>query len=179
MKGIIFTELLDFVERHAGSTALEEVLEQAKLESGGAYTTVGNYPHEEAVSIVLTAAEQLGASAPDLMRQFGRELFPHFVTKFPQFFAGISDSRSFLRGIQTHIHDEVMKLYPDSSPPRFTVEEIGESMTLTYSSHRPMAMVALGLIEACIDHFGENCSVRSLPEALSYESDARFEIRRN
>ena len=42
MKGLIFNELLDFVERHAGSTMLEEVLEEADLASGGAYTAVGN-----------------------------------------------------------------------------------------------------------------------------------------
>lgn len=179
MKGLIFNELLDFVERHAGSTMLEEVLEEADLASGGAYTTVGHYPHEEAVSIVLKVAERLGASAPELMRQFGRELFPSFVMNYPQFFAGISDSRSFLRGIQTHIHDEVKKLYPDANPPVVEVEEEGDCLTLAYRSHRPMSMVALGLIEGCIDHFGERLVVRSVPETLRYDSHARFMIERS
>ena len=179
MKGLIFNELLDFVERHAGSTMLEEVLEEAHLASGGAYTAVGHYPHEEAVSIVLKAAERLGASAPELMRQFGRELFPRFLMNYPQFFAGISDSRRFLRGIQTHIHDEVKKLYPDANPPVFDVDEDNDCLTLTYRSHRPMSMVALGLIEACIDHFGERLVVRSIPETLHYESHARFVIERS
>ena len=60
MKGILFTELLDFVERHAGSVTLENIIQQSNLASGGAYTTVGNYSHEEAVRIVLTAADELG-----------------------------------------------------------------------------------------------------------------------
>jgi hypothetical protein len=179
VKGLLFNELLDFVERHAGSKMLEEVLEEADLASGGAYTAVGNYPHEEAVSIVLKVAERLGASAPELMRQFGRELFPRFVMNYPRFFVGISDSRSFLRGIQTHIHDEVKKLYPDANPPGFDVDENSDCLTITYRSHRPMSMVALGLIEACIEHFGEELAVRSVPETLHYESHARFIIERS
>lgn len=179
MKGMIFTELLDFVERHAGSTALEEILERSALSTGGAYTAVGNYPHEEAVSIVLAASDELGAPAVDLMRQFGRELFSRFVDLYPQFFEGIADAPTFLRGIQTHIHDEVAKLYPDASPPRFEVAAEEDALVLTYSSHRPMADVALGLIEGCIAHFGQPLVVRREDDAPQLDTQARFRISAN
>jgi len=176
MKGIIFTELLDFVERHAGSTALEEVLERSALSTGGAYTSVGNYPHEEAVRIVLAASHELGAPAVDLMRQFGRELFSRFFDLYPQFFEAIADAPAFLRGIQTHIHDEVVKLYPEANPPRFEVAAEEDALVLTYSSHRPMAAVALGLIEGCVAHFGQPLVVRREDEAPPRDTQARFRI---
>lgn len=176
MKGMIFTELLDFVERHAGSTALEEILERCDLSTGGAYTAVGNYPHEEAVRIVLSSSAELGAPAADLMRQFGRELFARFAALYPQFFAGIDDAPSMLRGIQTHIHDEVAKLYPDASPPRFEVATEGEDLVVSYRSHRPMAAVALGLIEGCVAHFGQPLVVRREDDGPQRDTQARFRI---
>jgi len=176
MKGIVFTELVDFVERHAGSTTLEEILDQSALSTGGAYTAVGNYPHKEAVSIVLAASNELGTPAADLMRQFGRELFPRFVELYPGFFEGIGDAPTFLRGIQTHIHDEVMKLYPESNPPRFEVVSEERALVITYSSHRPMAAVALGLIKGCVAHFGQPLVVRRVDDAPQDDTKARFHI---
>ena len=176
MKGIIFTELVDFVERHAGSTALEEILERSGLSTGGAYTTVGNYPHEEAVRIVLTVSNELGTPAEDLMRQFGRELFPRFVNLYPQFFEGVTDAQTLLRGIQTHIHDEVEKLYPESNPPRFDVSSEDHALVITYNSHRPMASVAMGLIEGCVAHFGQPLVVRRDENAPQSDTEARFSI---
>ena len=174
MKGIIFSELLDFVERHAGNRKLEEILEQADLESGGAYTSVGNYPHHEAISIVSKASELLGLDTPELLREFGLELFDKLAIRHPEFFVGINDYKTFLKGIQTHIHDEVKKLYPDSMPPSFTVEEEKGNLIITYTSHRPMAMVALGLLEGCVKHFGVPVTIQSQPESLTLDSQARF-----
>ena len=176
MKGLVFTELLEFVERHAGSSKLEEIIESSALSTGGAYTVVGNYPHEEAVSIVLAASNELNAPAADLMRQFGRELFPRFVELYPGFFENIDDAPTFLRGIQTHIHDEVMKLYPESNPPRFEVFTEENALVITYSSHRPMAAVALGLIEGCVAHFGQPMVVRRVDDAPQGDTMARFHI---
>jgi hypothetical protein len=176
MKGIVFTELVDFVERHAGSATLEDILERSDLSTGGGYTTVGNYPHEEAVRIVLTASNELGAPAGELMRQFGRELFPRFVELYPRFFEGITDAPTFLRGIQTHIHDEVLKLYPESNPPRFIVSTEEHALFITYNSHRPMADVAMGLIEGCVAHFGQPLVVRREDDASQCATQARFSI---
>lgn len=176
MKGVIFNEILDFIERHAGSRMLEEVIQQSGLVSGGAYTSVGNYSHEEAVRIVHTAAELLGIEATGIMRQFGFELFPILLARYPDLVTEASDSRNFLRGIQSHIHDEVKKLYPDSSPPEFTVHEEGDELIITYNSHRPMAMIALGLIEGCLAYFNEGFTVRSSPETLTFDVNARFVV---
>lgn len=174
MKGIVFVELANFVERHAGTDLLEDVLAEVDPDSGGAYTSVGNYSHQEAVDLVLAVSRRLDIPAPDLMRQFGRELAGRFVEIYPGFFEGVDSAREFLRGIHDHIHVEVRKLYPDSNPPGFVVSETDTTMTLDYTSHRPMAMVALGLIEGAVAHFGDNVVIRTEPESLAYESSARF-----
>jgi len=176
VKGIIFTELIDFIELRAGIVELEQLLAQSTLASEGAYTAVGNYPHEEAVRIVIAASEHLEIEPGELMRQFGHEIFQVFVASYPQFFEGMNDARTFLKGIETHIHNEVRKLYPESNPPSFRVSEDGETLILSYNSHRPMAMIALGLIEAAIIHFKESLVVIREAEAIPSEHSARFRI---
>ena len=124
MKGMLFTELIDFIERHCDMTTAEQIIDNAELESQGAYTSVGNYSHEEMISLVVSAATILDAPPGALMRQFGQELFSRLYESHPQFFEeGVNDAPLFLARIQQHIHDEVTKLYQDSKPPQVLVSK--------------------------------------------------------
>jgi len=172
MKGIIFTELLDFVESHAGVTGLEEVLEAAGLQ--GVYSATGNYAHQQAIDIVVAASKQVGVDAGELMRLYGRDLFDRLRLRYPMFFEDKTDSFSFLSGIQTHIHDEVKVLYPDTTPPEFEVTRTEDSIEIRYLSHRPFAVIAHGMIEACIEHFGEDLLVRTLEPISVNHTQAVF-----
>jgi hypothetical protein len=180
MKGIIFTELVNFVERHTSTVVSEQIISQADLDTKGAFTSVGNYPHDEALKLVSSAASILETPPEDLMRQFGGELFEHLVTSHPDFFPEhIDDALSFLSVVQSHIHTEVKKLYPESSPPNVsTVVENGK-MIVTYDSHRPFAMIAMGLIEGCCAYFDESLTVVSDSDLGATDSSATFIISAN
>jgi Haem-NO-binding len=43
MKGMVFTEFLELVERSWGEELVDELIESCELASGGAYTSVGTY----------------------------------------------------------------------------------------------------------------------------------------
>ncbi len=43
MKGIIFTEFLDLVEKKFGIGMVDKIIAQSELKSAGAYTAVGTY----------------------------------------------------------------------------------------------------------------------------------------
>ena len=174
MKGIIFTELLDFVESQLGSQGLEEILQAAG--TAGTYTAVGNYPHQDAIAIVVAVSERTGIDAAELMRLYGNDLFGRLVVRYPVFFENVTGSIDFLSGIQTHIHDEVKSLYPDTTPPEFAVSNQGDSIHIQYHSHRPFAMIAHGMIEACIKHFGESLKVETSKAIGAADSQAEFLI---
>ena len=180
MKGIIFTELVSFVERHTSTVVAEQIISEADLKTKGAFTSVGNYQHEEALKLVTSAATILKASPEALMRQFGNELFEHLVASHPEFFPDdVKDALSFLAAVQSHIHTEVVKLYPESSPPTVqTVIENGK-MIVTYESHRPFAMIALGLIEGCCAYFDESLVVSYDSSLGANDSFAIFSISKN
>lgn len=177
MKGMLFTELTDFIERHSDLATAEQIVESANLGSGGAYTSVGNYPHQEMLQLVDAATAILGVPQQDLMRQFGRELFIRLYRSHPDFFEdAVQDAPAFVARVQDHIHDEVMKLYPEARPPKLRLSEGDGCLIVTYDSHRPFALVALGLLEGCFEHFGESISIRSDRELDTRSTSARFSI---
>lgn len=178
MRGIIYTELLDFMEAVQGAAFVEELIQEVQPASGGAYTRVGNYPHEEAVALVVAAAEKLNAAPEDLMTAYGQNLFQRFLSLYPQYFSGVHDAVSFLKSVDDHIHVEVMKLYTDSHPPRFEVLDAEDGYDLIYRSHRPMAPVAQGLIQGALDHFGDELDLECVPDASSDGTTARFKLVR-
>ena len=176
MLGLVFTELMGFIERHHSEEALDRVLDVVGLDHDGAYTAVGNYPHEEALSLVLTAGEVLGEDSNKMVVDFGRELFGRFKVLYPDFFADVDGALSFLERVEDHIHTEVKKLYTESQPPRLTTARDDEAMHVDYASHRPMALLAQGLIEGCIAEYGNTHEVSRIDDDQHQGRTARFHV---
>lgn len=49
MKGIVFVEFLEMVESTFSAEMADDIIDACDLSSGGAYTSVGTYPHSEIV----------------------------------------------------------------------------------------------------------------------------------
>lgn len=177
MKGMVFTEFLDMVEDVWSLDMVDTILDSAHPPSGGAYTSVGTYPHEELLALVSALSSATKQPTGDLVRGFGRHLFGRFSVQYGQFFHGIRDSFHFLAGIEEIIHAEVRKLYPDAELPGFEVESDGDTMTLTYFSSHPFADLAHGLIEGCVAHFGDRVDIRR-EAATERGAQARFVLLR-
>ena len=177
MKGMLFTELIDFIERNSDIATTEQIIDGAGIERLGAYTAVGNYPHQEMLEIVGSASSILKSRPQELMRQFGKELFPKLYESHPDFFEeSVKDASLFLSRVQQHIHDEVVKLYPESSPPKVLVSEDEGRLLVNYESHRPFALVALGLIEGCYEYFGQPVDVQFDKDLGATSTKAQFSI---
>lgn len=155
MKGVVFTEFLEMVEASFSADMVDDIIDDADLPSGGAYTAVSSYPHEEMVALVVALSKRSGMAVKDLLLAFGEHLFGRFVAGYPSFFVGVNDAFSFLAGIEDIIHAEVRKLYPDAELPRFDIEHHDEQrLVLIYDSHRHFEDLAEGLIRGCTKHFG-------------------------
>lgn len=173
MRGIIFTELFNLIDKEFSPEITEQVLDRCDLESGGAYTTVGNYSHTEVLQLVTHLSEISGVPARDLILAFGEFLFGRFAELYPVFFEGITEPLEFLRSVEEKIHVEVLKLYTDSRLPTVKATDVGPGeILIDYISHRPFADVAEGLIRGCLKHFKAEFSLTRTdsidgPEAIS------------
>ncbi|MGG7519628.1 heme NO-binding domain-containing protein [Allorhizobium undicola] len=165
MKGIVFTEFLQFVGDMWNEDLADDLIEASDLPSGGAYTSVGTYDHAEMVRLVSELSARTERSPQDLLFCFGQHLAGRFATLFPAFFAGAGGLFDFLESVDNHIHVEVLKLYPDAELPRFTtLERTGDVLTLRYTSARHMEDLAVGLIHGAAAHFGKPVSVTVIAE---------------
>lgn len=166
MKGVIFTELLMMAESALSPEIIEEVIAEAALPSGGAYTSVGSYDFSEMQTLVAAFAGRLKTPIDELTRVFGKHLFAAFQRSHGSFFTNIDGTYDLLRRIEDEIHVEVRKLYPQAELPTFNCSEpILGDMILEYRSPRGLAHLAAGLIEASIEHFDE--SITFTPKDLS------------
>lgn len=160
MKSIVFTEFIELVDDTFSLETSERVLEMSDLPSGGAYTSVGTYDPQEMRTLLGNLHEVTGVPVPELLQAFGHHLFRFFVASYPMFFEGIGSTFEFLPLVDSYIHVEVHKLYPDADTPSFTCEEREKGvMTMTYRSRNDLPDLAEGMIQECVRHFGEPLQV--------------------
>lgn len=164
MKGVVFVELLTMAEEAFGEDVVDQVLEKADLEHGGAYTTVGSYPCSELIKIVEAFSAHSGLPEDELQRKFGHWMMGYFKAHYPDFFVGKTTSFEMLEAVDGEIHVEVKKLYPEAELPSFETERTGKNhLEMVYSSPRPLVSFCHGLIEACVDNFGETADIALCP----------------
>ncbi len=178
MKGIIFVELLAMAEDAFGEAVVDDVIEKANLPSGGAFSTVGNYPCEELMTLVRGFSHHSGLPGAELQRLFGHWMMKSFARHYPGFFVGKGGSLDMLAAIEGEIHVEVRKLYPDADLPHFdTARPEPDTMQMTYCSPRPLADFCLGLIEGCVSHFGETALIDRQDHGSVGQIEADFRIK--
>ena len=160
MKGLIFTEFLEMVEEKFGYEVLDRLTSLPCLQNQGAYTSVGNYSHGEMLKMLDELHTAVDLPHKALIVAFAGWLFEVFLRIHPEFFERIDNSFDFLQGIETVIHSEVRRLYPDARLPDFECERRTDNeLVMDYSSWRPFADLAEGLIEASSAHFNDRVEV--------------------
>lgn len=172
MKGMIFTSFLYLVEERYGLEMVEEVIEEAAPASGGIYTTMGVYDHTELIDMIVVLSKKTDVAVPTVTKTFGMYLFAELIAAYPQWIEGLNSSFEMLQKVDSFIHVEVRKLYPDASPPGFKCNRYTETtMELIYESPRCLGDVAEGLIQGCAAYYGERLQVQR--ESLGDMSGSR------
>ncbi len=179
VKGVVFVELLKLADARVGEEVVDSVVAKCPLSSGGAYTAVGTYPASELDTLVGALSDATGTSVDALQRQFGHWMLRRFVATYPSFFESRSDAFDMLESIETEVHVEVRKLYPDSELPTFETERLeGDVLKMTYKSPRRMIAFCHGLIEACLEHYNESADIGRTEMSTAGMGIAEFVIRR-
>lgn len=160
MKGIVFTEFLELVEKGFGFDMADKIQTEG-CPSQTAFTSVGSYDHRDLLAMVGVLSQESNMAAPELVTLFGKHLFQRFRDMYPHAFEGIHRTFDLLERVEDAIHVEVLKLTPNAELPSFHFHPAtpGE-MRMEYLSQRPFADLAHGLIAASIEHFGEDLIVR-------------------
>ena len=160
MRGLIFTELFELIEEKFGYEFLDELIVDSKLPNDGAYSTTGNYPFDELLTIVVGLSEKTGVPIPDLLELYGTHLFPTLVGMFPEYSPSSVKLLDFITQVETFIHVEVKKLYPDVELPKFEIlEQNAKSLTFHYVSSKKLHHLAKGLLIGASAYFNEPAAI--------------------
>lgn len=161
MKGVIFNLLEQTVVAEHGEDFWDEALDRAAL--SGAYTSLGQYDDGEMTALVGALAQVSGHSVAAVLRRFGRRAMPLLKQRYSELFLPFGSSRDLVMAVNSIIHPEVRKLYPDVQPPTFRFEdETEDAVTMRYESLRGLCALAQGFSEGAADLFGEGLSVSHL-----------------
>ena len=137
MKGIVFNLLNEMVEEQFGMEAWDAVLDKAG--SDGVFVATETYPDEALLALVAAGSELTEIPPIELVREFGRYMVPHFAKHYSVFFEGHQSLKDFLLTVDSVIHVEVRKLYPEAGLPEFTYNN-GQlnKLTMVYKSPRKL-----------------------------------------
>jgi hypothetical protein len=160
MKGVIFTEFVDWAEQQHGLAAIDDVLARASKQRDGAYAATGDYDWRELAGLVGALADVVVQPPAQILRAYGRHLFGALVARFPEFAMGADSCFDMFERIESYIHPEVRKLYPGAELPSFRAERRGNQLQLVYTSPRPFRDFAFGLIEGCVARFDPAATVQ-------------------
>jgi len=180
MMGMVFEEFFAYVERECSADMVDDIIIDAKLENDGAYTAVGRYDFNELVALVTALSNRLDVPVADLVHNFGQYVFARLYELHKEYLPNWDNAFDVFRKIDGHIHIEVKKLYPNAELPKFIVEKDTEKeMVLHYSSVRPLAPFAEGIIKGCISYFDKPMSVEHLTlDMIDNRHQAQFNIKK-
>lgn len=154
MQGVVFTALADMVIEQLGLPVWEQILDAAALPSQGIYTAGASYEDAELLQLVTLLSQHTGIAPADLVRSFGSYLFGQLYATLPPDLKSCQTLREFLLKIDSTIHKEVKRVYPDSYLPSFTYDDTKpDELTMYYQSRRKMCFAAEGLIQGAARQF--------------------------
>ncbi|MFC3195536.1 heme NO-binding domain-containing protein [Marinicella sediminis] len=164
MKGVVFRSFLDFTETHYGLSFTDQMLEDTEPDSGGAYTNIGTYDHEELLAFVAYIAAQQNLDANELVRAFGDYLFGVLQSKHSEMVNCYQDSFECIIHLDETIHRNVRKIHPQAETPQMKVSLSNDNQVLHmhYLSKRPFFELSHGLLTGCVKHFGDQITIEPI-----------------
>lgn len=179
MRGIVFTEFLVLVEDKFGLEMVDRIIFQSNLASEGAYTTIGTYSFSEMLSLLQNLSKNTSISIDNLLLAYGEHFFFALDKSYPGLFASYKDPIELLSSIESHIHLEVKKIYPDSEVPLFIVlEKRDDYLVMIYKSSRAMHHFGLGLMNKTFEYFNTTATIE-IEKIKEDGTEVKFIIKKN
>lgn len=168
MKGVIFNVVEEVVEELFDRDTWDDLLDQADLD--GAYTALGDYADGELLAIVAATCAATGMSADEVLRTVGYHALTKLASRVPDTLTAADSVFDFIRRVNDIIHPEVLKIYPDSTPPAFTFEDHDDGLLVTYQSVRALPSLAEGLLAGIGELFDVVVNVERLSATPGQET---------
>jgi len=160
MKGVILKALGEMVTTQFGAQKWKEVLVAAELPAQRLYLDVADVQDMEAIRVIESTCDVLGVTLEQAADAFGEHWVSVYSPRvYPGYYVDVKNAREFILKI-SEIHAQVTARMKNAKPPHFTYEwETEQVLLMTYSSHRGLLPIAVGLIKAVGKRYNEKLRV--------------------
>ncbi|MFT5760341.1 MAG: putative hydrocarbon binding protein [Alteromonadaceae bacterium] len=166
MQGSIFTAFSEMVIEKMGMAAWNDLLAKVRPASEGIYTNGMQYDDSEIMALVAELSEITKIDPPNLVRTFGEYLFSHLYNNSSADLSHIDNLKDFLIYIDSVIHKEVKRVYPQAYLPTFDCSDSSDGdFVMLYHSKRKLCYLSEGLILSASKHFKQPITI-SHPECM-------------
>ncbi len=178
MKGIIFNVFEDFIVDNFDIETWNTVLEKANLKSGLVFVAPMTYPDEDFFALVTTAITLKNLNQTNALHSFGQYTFLKLAKRYQSLIEPFKTARELLLNIDPIIHKEVIKLFKESTPPKFTYKiSTPDTLTMTYHSNRKLCLFMEGLIKGVAQYYQTDISFHQSKCMLKNDNECTFEIK--
>ncbi|WP_243362973.1 methyl-accepting chemotaxis protein [Fundidesulfovibrio terrae] len=168
MKGVLPKLMRDFLCRELDSGVCESMLEEMGRPT---FLPGQSYPDQVLMQMAEIASRHTGKSVRDIFLGLGRYTVPQFHKMYKRYFKMGNLKEFFLTMNDTHA--QLTKDFPGIHPPRFTYEDQGGRLIMTYHSKRGYGDYYEGILKGAAEFFREPVSITVTPER---DGSARAEI---
>jgi len=178
MKGIVFIELLQTLERHHGTKTLQSVIEKANLPNNGVYNSEEFYSFDELGKIISAISKETKTDTPLILRDLGKHLFQKLAVLYPEIPTKKANALEFIASVETYIHPEIRKIYPNAQLPKFVIEKQDvQSLTMLYISDKKFEAFVWGLMLGCAEYYKQALDIEYTPVEKQQNYSVRFKIQ--
>ena len=168
MKGILPKLMQDFIKDSFGEAVHEAMQEEMGHPT---FLPTQNYPDQVLRQMAEITSVKTGKSVKDVFLALGRYTIKGFHHHYPRYFKGDTLKAFFLTMNDTHAR--LTKDMPGLLPPRFTYEDKGDRLVMTYHSNRAYPEYYEGILRGAAEFFKEPVDITV---SSSNPNTARAEI---
>lgn len=162
MKGVLFTQSLAMIDALYGTNMVDDILDECNLETDGAYTTVGTYPHKEFVDIFDCLSRKMNISTATLMKQYGAFFFNYVAKRMSQILGQYESVFDFLENVNQLLNVDLQNIYKNTHTPEFSTQRLDKrKFIIIYSDTYPLADLIHGMINGCANYFDEEIFIET------------------
>jgi methyl-accepting chemotaxis protein len=158
IKGVLPKLMQEYIRQEFGQgvfAAMQEAMGKPTFMPGS------SYPDQALRQMAEFVQEKTGKTARDILVGLGRFTVPQFHKMYRRYFK-TKDLREFFLTMND-THAQLTKDFPGVQPPKFTYEDKGDKLVMTYHSKRGYGEYFEGIIKGAAEFFKQPVEVRITP----------------
>lgn len=163
MKGTIIKCLKDMIVKDYGIETWESILVESGMDILTVILISSDMDDNQAIRLFKSSSKILNIDFKTLANRYGEYWSNGYADKmYKHHYSKHNNAKSFLLDLDS-LHVLLTEMIPNAKPPRFDYEMVDDkTLIMTYTSHRQLIDLFIGLAYGLGKHYGEDLKITKL-----------------